>query len=155
MKQIFTFLGAALGATVGFLYGEVDGMFYAVVAFMVIDYLTGIANAIKNKELNSRTGFWGIFRKIGILSALAVAHIIDSQVLKEGAVLMTATELFFVANEGISILENLGGIGVKLPKKLLAVLEKLQKESEGEEDETDDQSGRTDSEEGTGEDDDD
>lgn len=125
MKHFFGIIAAGLGAAAGFLWGEINGMFIALITFISFDYISGVMSAIKRKKASSSVGFLGILKKVGILMAVGVAHILDVYVLKQGAVLMTATQLFFIANEGLSILENLGEIGVKLPKALKNALEKL------------------------------
>ena len=125
MKHIWNVIAAALGAAAGFLWGEINGMFIALLTFIVFDYISGVMAAFKQKKVSSSIGFIGILKKVGILMAVGVAHVLDVYVLKQGAVLMTATQLFFIANEGLSILENLGEIGVRFPKALKNALEKL------------------------------
>ena len=132
MKHVFNIITAAVGAACGFLWGELNGMLIALLVFIVLDYVTGLMSAAKNKRLSSSVGFKGILKKVGILIAVAVAHVLDVYVLKMDGVLMTMTELFMIANEGLSILENLGEIGVRFPTVLKNALEKLREKNDKE-----------------------
>ena len=118
-------ISATLGGLLGFLYGELNGIFYALLAMIVIGYISGVLIAIINKKLSSEVGFKGLVKKIFMLMLVAVGHIIDAQVIGSGAAVMTAVELFFIANEGISILENAARLGVPIPKKLKDILIQL------------------------------
>lgn len=129
--KVFRSVCAALGAVGGFMFGQLNGLFYAVVAMMAIDYVTGVMLAAVNGRLSSRTGFRGIVRKLFMIMLMAVGHIIDAQVIGTGAALMSAVELFFVANEGISVLENAAALGLPIPRKLRAVLEQLRDKDKG------------------------
>ena len=119
---------AAVGGYIGYFLGGWDGFLYALVAFVVIDYLTGIMAAILEKRLSSEVGFRGIFKKVLIFSLVAVAHIIDSQLIQTGSAIRTAVIFFYLSNEGISIVENASKIGLPIPVKLKTVLEQLNKE---------------------------
>lgn len=99
-----------------------------LVAFVAIDYLSGVAAAFVCKRLDSAIGARGIAKKVGFLVLVAVAHLLD-QIAGLGApVLQTATIWFLVANEGISITENLGEIGVPIPQSLQEALRRLKDE---------------------------
>jgi len=130
MYKFLNTLWGILGGLIGFCYGQLNGLIYALVAFIVIDYITGVMVAICRRKLSSFVGFKGIFKKILILALVAVGHIIDAQILGGGAVIMSAVTLFYLANEGISILENTGNLGLPLPKKLKDILEQIKSESE-------------------------
>lgn len=114
----------------GFLWGSPDGLIYALIAFMALDYVTGLAVAWLRKKLSSSVGFVGIAKKIFILALVAVGHILDVHVLGSGAFCRSAVIGFYLANEGISILENAGNIGLPLPKKLIDVLEQIKSKEE-------------------------
>lgn len=118
---------AALGGALGAVMGGFDGFLYALVAFVIVDYATGLMAASVEKKLSSEVGFKGIFKKVIIFSLVAVGHIIDAHVIQNGSVLRTAVIFFYLSNEGISILENASRIGIPVPEKLKAVLEQLQK----------------------------
>ena len=119
---------AALGGYIGYFLGGLDGFLYALIAFIVIDYLTGIMVAVLEKKLSSEVGFRGIFKKVLIFSLVAVAHIIDAELIRTGSAIRTAVIFFYLSNEGISILENTAKIGLPIPEKLKTVLEQLNKE---------------------------
>lgn len=119
---------AAVGGYVGYFLGGWDGFLYALVAFVVIDYITGIMVAILEKRLSSEVGFRGIFKKVLIFSLVTVAHIIDSKLIQNGSAIRTAVIFFYLSNEGISILENTAKIGLPIPKNLRGALEQLNKE---------------------------
>ena len=116
---------AALGGAVGAVMGGFDGFLYALIVFVVVDYLTGIMAAILNKRLSSEVGFHGIFKKVVIFALVAVGHIVDTHVNQNGSVIRTAVIFFYLSNEGISILENASLIGLPVPQKLKDVLEQL------------------------------
>ena len=131
MKDIINTLQivvAAVGGYIGYFLGGWDGFLYALVAFVVVDYLTGIMVAILEKRLSSEVGFRGIFKKVLIFSLVAVAHIVDSQLIQTGSAIRTAVIFFYISNEGISVLENTAKIGLPIPEKLKTVLEQLNKE---------------------------
>lgn len=117
-----------IGGSIGYFLGGWDGFLYALVAFAVIDYITGLMVAIIEKRLSSEIGFRGIFKKVLIFSLVAVGQIVDSKLLQNGSAIRTAVIFFYLSNEGISILENTAKIGLPIPEKLKAVLEQLNKE---------------------------
>lgn len=100
-------------------------MLYALITFMVLDYVTGLISAYICKNISSAVGFKGIAKKVFIMVLVAVGHVIDSKVIGDGTVFRSAVIGFYIANEGISILENSGKIGLPLPEKLLDVLKQL------------------------------
>ena len=128
--QLITAIGAAV---CGFLFGRMDGLMYALIAFMALDYLTGVLVAAAQKELSSKVGFKDIAKKVIILALVAVGHILDTHVLGGGAVCRSAVSGFYIANEGISILENAAELGLPLPKKLIDVLKQLRDDNDKEE----------------------
>ena len=130
MDKILQTISGTICAVCGFLWGELDGLIYALIAFMTIDYVTGLVVAWIRKELSSEIGFKGIAKKVFILSLVAVGHILDVHVLGGGAVCRSAVIGFYIANEGISILENAGNIGLPLPKKIIEVLQQLKSKEE-------------------------
>ncbi len=123
---------AALGGAGGAVMGGFDGFLYALIVFVVVDYLTGVMVAVLKKELSSEVGFHGIFKKVVIFALVAVGHIMDTHVIQNGSVIRTAVIFFYLSNEGISILENASVIGLPVPQKLKDVLEQL-KDGKGEE----------------------
>lgn len=127
-------LAAELLAIAGFLWGSLDGLLRALIVFMVIDYLTGIGAAYKDKRLNSSVGFVGIVRKGVMLLIVAVGNVVDTQVLGGSGICRSAVIGLYLANEGLSILENAGILGVKWPKILQDALEQLKKDKEDDDD---------------------
>ena len=122
--------GGIITAVSGFL-GGMDGIMYALIAFISIDYITGVAVAIKQKKLSSEVGFWGLVRKVCILVLVGVAHFIDLNVMGTGDIFRTAIALYYIGNEGVSLLENIGNLGVKLPKKLIDILVQIRDSNSG------------------------
>lgn len=128
MKQIWSGIQIAFTAFGGFLgwfLGGVDGFLYALIAFTVIDYITGVMCAITDKNLSSSIGFKGICRKVLIFTLVGIGNIVDIYVLGQGGVLRTAVIFFYLSNEGVSILENSAHLGLPIPEKLKEVLEQL------------------------------
>lgn len=122
-----------VGMLVGYFLGGCDGLIYTLVAFVVIDYVTGVMCAISEKKLSSEVGFRGLFKKVVIFFLVGIGHLIDTYVMAGGAVLRTAVIFFYLANEGISLTENAARLGLPIPKKLKDVLEKLKKDGDGDE----------------------
>ena len=127
---------AAIGLWLGLFIGPVNGLLIALIVFVITDYITGFASAIVRKELSSSVGFKGLARKVLIFLIVGIANVLDVYVLGANAVLRTAVILFYMANEGLSIIENAGEIGLPIPKKLKDVLAQLRKKS-GEDDKDD------------------
>ena len=125
-KLIF---GGIVTAVSGFL-GGMDGIMYALIAFITIDYITGVAVAVKQKKLSSEVGFWGLVRKVCILLLIGIAHYIDCYVTKNGDVIRTVVSMYYIGNEGVSILENCGNLGLPLPPKLIAVMAQIKETGE-------------------------
>lgn len=122
---------AAVGGGIGWFFGELDGFFYALLAFVVIDYLTGVMCAIADRSLSSEVGFRGIFRKVLIFVMVGAGHILDAQVIGSGDALRTAVIFFYISNEGVSLLENAAHIGLPVPEKLKDVLAQLHDREKG------------------------
>lgn len=137
MKDIWNWIQvvfAAVGGWLGYVLGGLDGFLYALLAFVVIDYITGLMCAVLDKKLSSEVGFRGIFKKVLIFALVAVGHIVDQNVIGDGSVIRTAVIFFYLSNEGISILENTVHIGLPVPQKLKDVLEQLHNRSDKEDD---------------------
>ena len=131
MKEFWNaiqFMFAAIGGWLGYFLGGCDGLLYALIAFVTIDYLTGVMCAINDKTLSSEVGFRGICRKVLIFLMVGIANILDVHVIGTGSVLRTAAIFFYISNEGISLLENASHLG--LPVK--DVLEQLHDRAEDE-----------------------
>ena len=121
---------AATGGWLGWFLGGFDGLLYALLAFVAVDYITGVMCAVGEKKLSSEVGFKGICRKVLIFLLVGVANILDVQVIGTGSVLRTAVVFFYISNEGISLLENAAHLGLPIPVKMKEVLEQLHERSE-------------------------
>lgn len=124
---------AAVGGWLGYFVGGCDGLLYALIAFVVIDYITGVMCAISDHTLSSQVGFRGICRKVLIFLLVGIANILDIHVLGNGSVLRTAVIFFYISNEGVSLLENAAHLGLPIPEKVKDVLEQLHGRAEGDE----------------------
>lgn len=137
MKEFWNsiqFVFTMIGGWLGYFLGGYDGLLYALVVFMVADYVTGVMCAISDKKLSSAVGFKGICRKVLILMLVGIANLLDVEVIGTGAVLRTAVIFFYLSNEGVSLLENAAHLGLPIPEKLKAVLAQLHKKAEETED---------------------
>ena len=135
MRSIWTGIQiafSALGGFIGWFLGGFDGFLYALIAFAVIDYITGVMCAISDKKLSSEVGFKGICRKVLIFVLVGIGNLVDVYVLGEAGVLRTAVIFFYLSNEGVSLLENSAHLGLPIPQKLKSVLEQLHDRSEKE-----------------------
>ena len=123
---------AVIGGWMGWFLGECDGLMYALIAFVIADYVTGVMCAVSDKRLSSEVGFKGICRKVLIFVLVGMANILDMHVIGTGCVLRTAVLFFYISNEGVSVLENAGHLGLPIPARLLNVLEQLHEDAEQE-----------------------
>ena len=133
MKEFWTIIQSlffAMGAWLGYFLGGCDGLLYALVIFVAVDYVTGIMCAVADKKLSSAVGFKGICRKVLIFLLVGLAHILDVQILNETGILRTAVIFFFLSNDGLSILENAAHLGLPIPQALKDVLEQLHNRAE-------------------------
>lgn len=128
VQVVFT----AIGGWLGWFLGGCDGLLYALIAFVVIDYITGIMCAVADKKLSSAVGFKGICKKVLIFALVGLGHILDTRVIGAGSVMRTAVIFFYLSNEGVSLVENAAHLGLPVPKKLKEVLEQLHDRAEKE-----------------------
>ena len=134
IQAVFTMVGGWLG----YFLGGCDGLLFALVVFVVMDYVTGVMCAAADRKLSSEVGFKGICRKVLIFMMVGIANVLDVLIIGSGSVLRTAVIFFYLSNEGVSLLENAGHLGLPIPEKLKAVLEQLHRQSE----ETDEDDGK-------------
>lgn len=128
MKNVINFISGTLATTLVYFLGGWDIALQILITVIVLDYITGLFKAIYNKKINSTVGLKGIIKKVGYLIIVSVAVILDKIAGNTGAI-RTLVIYFFVANEGISILENWGGMGLPLPQKIFDVLEQLKNDN--------------------------
>ena len=125
MDNILKNILAGVCTVLSFLFGDMEGLMVALIALIILDYISGVIAAAVEKRLSSEVGANGIAKKIFMLLIVALANIVDINVIGDGHVLKTVTAVFYICNECISLIENAGRIGVPVPKKLLDVLEQL------------------------------
>lgn len=121
----FRYIFAGIGGVIGAFIGDLDGFVYTLIAFAVIDYVTGVMVAVSEKTLSSQIGFKGVCRKVLIFAMVGIGHLLDVNILGGGDVLRTAVIFFYLANEGISLCENSAKLGLPIPEKLKEVLAQL------------------------------
>lgn len=129
------FIFGAIGTGIGWFLGDIDGLIYALIAFIIVDFITGSVVAYKKKQLSSKKGFLGFFKKCVIFLIVGIANILDVYVIKLNSVIRTTVIFYYIANEGLSILENSGKLGLPIPKKLKEALKQLKEK--GDEDDGD------------------
>ena len=134
IQLVFT----AIGGWLGWFLGGCDGLLFALIAFVVIDYITGVMCAVSDHTLSSEVGFRGICRKVLIFLLVGIANILDVQVIGTGSVLRTAVIFFYISSEGVSLLENAGHLGLPIPQKLKDILAQLHDRADGTDDEKED-----------------
>ena len=135
MKEVWNVIQlvfTAVGGWLGWFLGGCDGLLYALIAFVTIDYITGVMCAVIDHSLSSEVGAKGIFKKVLIFLLVGIGHIIDAQVIGSGSVLRTAVIFFYISNEGVSLVENAAHLGLPIPTKLKDVLEQLHDRAEKE-----------------------
>ena len=133
MKEFWTTIQViftGVGGWLGYFLGGCDGLLYALVLFVVVDYITGVMCAAVDHKLSSEVGFKGICRKVLIFLLVGIGHVLDAQIIGTGSVLRTAVIFFYLSNEGVSLLENAGHLGLPIPEKLKVVLEQLHDRAE-------------------------
>ncbi|MGI6786530.1 MAG: phage holin family protein [Gleimia sp.] len=123
----FTTTGAALG----YYLGGLDGLIYALIGFVIVDYITGVLAAITERRVSSAIGFRGISRKILIFALIGLAHLLDMHVIGTPGALRTATVVFYLSNEGISVIENATRLGLPVPDQMRRALDLITRDVEG------------------------
>ena len=133
MKTSFYYLQSgffALGAIMGGFLGGKDGLLYALLILVILDYITGVLNAIDQKRLSSSVGYKGIARKVLIFVLVGTANVVDVYILGKAGVLRATVIFFYISNEGVSILENASYLGLPIPQKFQSVLKQLHQKEE-------------------------
>ncbi len=125
LKYVFI----VIGGYIGFYLGRIDAFIYTLLAFVIADYITGVLRAGVERKLSSSVGFKGIAKKIVIFIVVGIANLCDVNLIKgDGTMIRTAIIFFYIANEGLSILENTMAIGLPVPEKLREMLEQLKED---------------------------
>ena len=128
MKEIIDSVLAVIATTFIYLIGGLDIALVCLLIAIILDYISGIIKAYVTKELSSKIGLKGILKKVGILLIVMLSVLVDRVTGETGAV-RTLVIYYFVANEGLSILENLGQAGVPIPESIKKALKVLKKEN--------------------------
>ena len=128
IKLFFT----AIGTSLAYLFGGMDAMLFILIVFMAMDFISGFTKAWALKEFDSSKFYIGGVKKLGILLIVAVAAQLDTIIHIESVALRTVAISYYIANEGFSILENWGALGLPLPKALKDALAKLRKDDDNE-----------------------
>lgn len=137
--KVFSLFSAWICAALSFCFGRMDGFLIALIVLMCFDYATGVIRAAVNHDLCSSVGFKGIARKVLILALVAVGNLIDVHIIGDGSICRSLVMGFYAANEALSIIENAIGLGLPVPKKLVAIIRELKsKNDDGESDENKD-----------------
>lgn len=124
--KVINIIKAGLTAVItwiGWLVGGYDTMMIILLLFMVVDYLSGVMCGIVNKKLSSEIGFKGIFKKIMIIFLVGITNLLGVSTGVEGLRYIVIS--FYIANEGISIIENASVLGLPVPQKVKDVLDQL------------------------------
>ena len=130
MEKYFNAIVAVLATFFTYLFGSWDLALQVLIVFMILDYLTGVLHAYLIGQLSSEVGFKGLVKKCMILVVLIIGVMLD-RILGTGTwVFRTLVCYFYIANEGISVLENVGNIGIPIPNKIRNALEQLNKDDE-------------------------
>lgn len=124
MKHIFQSFFAVVGTVLTYLFGGWSALLGILLAFVALDYITGVLAAGSKGKLSSAVGMRGIAKKIGIFVLVAIAHLVD-RALGDGTLIRDAAIFFYLANELLSIIENAGALGVPIPDILLRAVEIL------------------------------
>ncbi|MDU2829573.1 MAG: phage holin family protein [Anaerococcus sp.] len=127
-KEIIRLIFTLFGSCLGFFLGDMDIFIYTLLAFVICDYLSGIIRAGFERKLSSKVGFRGIFKKIMIFIIVGIANLCDKNLVQNQAMIRSAIIFFYIANEGLSILENSLAIGLPIPEKLEILLEQFKEE---------------------------
>lgn len=132
MEKYFNALVAVVATFFTYVFGSWDLALQVLIVFMILDYGTGVLYAFLNNQLNSEVGFKGLVKKMMILVVLIIGVMVDRILGNGNWVFRTLVAYFYIANEGISLLENVANIGIPIPNKIRNALEQLNKDEEGE-----------------------
>lgn len=121
------FISAGIGGFIGGFIGPFDKLLFALIIFIAVDYVTGVLCAILERNLSSTIGFKGLCQKVFILLLVGIANVLDVNVIGGGSIIRSAVICFYISNEGISIFENAGRIGLPIPHRMQKAMKQLRK----------------------------
>ena len=127
-KDLVKIFFTIFGSLIGFFLGDLDIFIYSLTAFVICDYISGIIRAGFERKLSSKIGFKGILKKIMIFIIVGIANICDKNLIKNQAMIRSSIIFFYIAIEGLSILENALAMDLPIPKKLKILLEQFKEE---------------------------
>lgn len=130
MDRIFNAASIAagvLGGLLAALFGSLDTILRALIVIMALDYVTGVIKAVYKKNVSSEIGFGGLLKKVTVLVIVALANVLQS-LIGENIAIREIVIMFYIANEGISILENVAAVSTKMPQQLKDILLQLRGE---------------------------
>lgn len=129
-KNILNTFIAVFGTTITCLIGGWDSVLKILAVLIIIDYVTGLMKGVSKGQLSSEVGWKGLLRKAAIFLVIILANQVDMAIPQENPIFRTMACYFYIANEGISILENIALLGVPFPEFLLNTLQKLKNEND-------------------------
>lgn len=130
LKIILTFLGGILG----WFLGPIDSLICSLISFVIVDYITGAVLAVQQNKLPGKIEIKEISKKITIFVMVGIGNVVDQYIIGAESTVRTMLIMFYLSNEGISILENVANIGLPLPKRLISVIRQLNGINENQED---------------------
>ena len=133
LDYLFSGVMSVVGSVLAYTFGDINTVMICLFGFLALDYITGVLVAIGNHELSSAVGFKGLCKKVFILALVGVGHLLDKTLGTEGDIIRSLVCCFYIANEGISIIENAGNLGLPVPKKLLDILLSVKRKNNDEE----------------------
>ena len=128
IDKIFSLIASEAATIFIYLFGGIDVALTCLIVAIVLDYVSGMIKAYNKKQLSSKIGFSGILKKIGILILVMLSVLVDRVTGNTGAI-RTLVIYYFVANEGLSVLENLGESGIPIPNAIKKALKVLKDQS--------------------------
>lgn len=130
MKEFVCAALASIGTFLTFIFGDWDVALQCLVVAVALDYVSGVIKAFVKKELSSKIGVKGLVKKVGVFVVVALSVLLDKVTGSTGAI-RTLVIYYFVANEGLSIVENLAETGIPIPDVIKKALKNLKSESKG------------------------
>ena len=131
LVDVLRIAAAGIGGIATYIWGPWDALIIALVAMVIIDYITGVIKAAVQGKLSSAVGFRGLLKKVAIFLLVAVGVMVDRVIPATNEAVRSAVIFFYIANEGLSILENAGELGLPLPAALKKSLEKMKDKGTG------------------------
>ena len=126
--NVISIITAIAGGALSYMFGAFDVVLVSLIVLMAIDYITGLIKGIYNKKLSSNAGWHGLLKKVSTLCVVALAHVVQ-HLLGDSVAIRDIVIMFYVANEGLSILENVAEVSTVIPEQLREVLMQLREDN--------------------------